>query len=115
MKNKDEFRFVSFLFFSVLVFLTVFLAFSNIRMFQRRIDIKNQINDKKEEIAKFSQETKQMEYPEEYSLERMIRDQLLMRKEGEEVVFVSFPEEEKEEEYIEQEIIWWNPSTWRKE
>ncbi len=114
IEKTKEVHFVSFLFSFAAVFLLIFLVISNVRMFQRRGDIQSQIKEKEKEIRSLSQDHKEIEYPEEYNLEKMIREQLLMRKPGEEVVFVSFPEEEVGQEIKEQEVVWWNPLTWKK-
>jgi hypothetical protein len=107
-------HFISILFSFVLVFLIVFLIVSNVKVYQRRVDVRIQMQEKEKEVAEFSQEVETNDYPEEYSLEKIIREQLLMRKKGEEVVYVSFPETDAiEEEKDKGEFFWWNPLTWK--
>ncbi len=120
-KEKREKSFSSwlilFLFFSVFFFLVVFLIVSNIRMAQRRAELKVQIKEREDEISRIirSAEEGEESYSDEYILEKIARDQFLMKKEGEEVVFINFPEEilYEDEELEKEQFIWWNPLTWR--
>ncbi len=121
-KNKKEKNFVSrlisFFFLLIIIFLIVFLIISNFKMFQRRTSLKVHLQEKQEELVDLSRQDDQENepfYSQEYNLERIIREQLLMKKEGEEVVSITFSEGLTESQEIqEQEIIWWNPFSWFK-
>ncbi len=117
-KKSLEMRAISFLFSFAVIFLIFLLLVSNIRIHQRRSELKAQIEIKEQEMNELRLRADYLEginlTEEDYLIEKMAREQLLLKKEGEEVVVFSFPEEveEKEEEVIS-EFIWWNPLTWK--
>ncbi len=117
-KNKKNIKpeFTRALFFLILIFLIVFLAISNVKIFQRRAEIKSQIKEKEEEIVSLyeeSQEINERDQFDDYSIEKIAREQLMMKREGEKVVFINIEEEPvTETEKEEKEFIWWNPLTW---
>ena len=104
-KNKKtvEYKFISFVFSLAVIFLIVFLIISNLRIYQRRIDLKNQIREKEVEIKELSEKIKNIEKSEgdniddDFRLEKIAREQLLLKKRGEEVVYITIPEETEEE------------------
>jgi len=108
---------VRWLFFLPLLFLIVVLVVSNIKISQRRAAIKDQIKEREDQIAALSEndDIDRKEYFDDYEFEKIAREQLLMKREGEEVVFIT-PEKEElpEEEEEEGVVIWWNPLTWIK-
>ncbi len=119
-KSSLEIKVISFLFSSFLVFLIILLIVSNIKIHQRRIYLKSQMEEKEIEIERLMTNLQKLKeagsIEEDYFIERIAREQLLLKKEGEEVVFFSFPEEteneKKKEDIPKREIIWWNPLTW---
>ncbi|MBZ1356456.1 MAG: septum formation initiator family protein [Candidatus Nealsonbacteria bacterium] len=117
-KKSLEMRAISFLFSFAVIFLIFLLLVSNIRIHQRRSELKAQIEIKEQEMNELRLRADYLEginlTEEDYLIEKMAREQLLLKKEGEEVVVFSFPEEveEKEKEVIS-EFIWWNPLTWK--
>lgn len=109
---------ISSLFFFTVIFLITLLFVSNIRIHQRRSELKAQIKIKEQEMNDLRVRAEDLEdislIKEDYLIEKIAREQLLLKREGEEVVVLSFPEEiENKEEDIISETIWWNPLTWK--
>jgi len=103
-------------FFSILLgtgilLVIIFLFFTNWKINQRRTVLTARIAVLKEEIAILVQKNEELEEKksqiesEEY-LEKVARNQLGLKKPGEEVVVVA-KEKEKEEEIIEEKKTWW--------
>ncbi|MDP2637365.1 MAG: hypothetical protein Q8P03_02005 [bacterium] len=103
------------IFFSVIGF----LGFQNLRMYQKRVELSNIAKDIKEQIAALEQrkqalqagilEVESVEYQ-----EKVLREQGLYQKPGEEVVTILPLENSEEETNQEPERVWWNPTTWFK-
>ncbi len=104
-KNKTSIgdRCISLLFSFAVLFLIIFLIISNFKIYQRRTDLGIQIEEKKEEIEELSEKIKGIEefeaddFDDDYRLEKIAREQLLLKKEGEEVIFITLPEETEDE------------------
>lgn len=122
-KNKISFNFpvVSLFFIFCFIVAFFFLFSSNLKIYQKRADIKDYVSEKQKEIQLIKHdedELKESEYiliEKEFLIEKMAREQLLLKKPGEEVVFISFPETKEIEETEKQESVWWNPFTWKFE
>ncbi len=98
-------------------FLISILLVSNLRIFKRRTELLQYTAEKRKEIDLLQEEVKkigELESSNDFMVEKIAREQLLLQKPGEEVVFIVTPEEElikvKEEK---ERSIWWNPFTWR--
>ncbi|MDP4007465.1 MAG: hypothetical protein Q8P55_02655 [bacterium] len=95
--------------------LGLFLIFYNIRLYQKRAELQEQALQLQKEIVDLRNQEEQLQYQlevsgtEEYQ-ERVLREQGLYQKPGEEVVTV-LPSEEPEQT-LQAEKIWWNPFTW---
>ncbi len=119
-KKSAEFKLAFVLVLSASLFLVIFLTVSNVRMFQRRADLNAQIREREEEISQLLEKIKDTKKEEDedlsdYNLEKIIREQLLMKREGEEVVFITRSQAEisdDETEDEEEKFLWWNPLTW---
>jgi cell division protein FtsB len=113
-KNRPDFgkNFFSIVFSFIVIFLIVFLTISNLKIYQRRNHLRDQIEDKEREIIELSEKIKDIKVFEEddsdndYHLEKIVREQLLLKKEGEEVIFITLPEREKEETEEKEETNW---------
>ncbi len=113
-KNNEskQHEIVCFIFSLVVVFLVVFLIISNLRIYHRRVDLQNQIEKKEVEIKELSEKIKDIKelnkdsFDDDFQLEKIVREQLLLKKEGEKVIFVTVPEE-KEEKIEEKEKTNW--------
>jgi len=93
-----------------------FLVISNWKINQKRAELNSQIESLKKEIQTLEEKKQQLEAgisqtgKEEY-LEEAAREQLGLKKPGEEVVTV-LPPEKTEEEKPTKEKTFWNPQTW---
>jgi len=97
--------------------LGLFLIFHNLRIYQKRAELQERTRELQLEIAELSQRGKLLQHQlevsttEEYQ-ERVLREQGLYQKPGEEVVTVLPPEEPEQKQ--QKEKVWWNPWTWFK-
>ena len=98
--------------------LGTFLIFHNIRIYQKRVELQERAENLKEQIASLEKNKSELESAievgttEEYQ-EKVLREQGLYKKPGEEVVTVIAPEQVREERRQQQENrVWWNPFTW---
>lgn len=104
-------------FLGFIALLGLFLIFYNVRIYQKRAELEERASELRLEIAKLSQQEEELKQQleisntEEYQ-ERVLREQGLYQKPGEEVVtIVPFEEPEEKEQSMKE---WWNPSTWFK-
>ncbi len=87
----------------IIIFLIIFLSISNFKIYQRRAVLRDQIKERESEITELSQRIKDMKeaegekFDDDFILEKIAREQLLLKKRGEEVIFITTPEREKEE------------------
>ncbi len=111
---------IIFSFFSI--FIILFLFFSNYKIYQKKSNIDAQLTQKEMEINDLKERLKDIEslnkdnLNDDYQAEKIAREQLLLKKEGEEVVFVTVPNQEKELDENQEEqgiFFWWNPFTWK--
>jgi cell division protein FtsB len=111
---------IIFSFFSI--FIILFLFFSNYKIYQKKSNIDAQLTQKEMEINDLKEKLKDIEslnkdnLNDDYQAEKIAREQLLLKKEGEEVVFVTVPNQEKELDENQEEqgnFFWWNPFTWK--
>ncbi|MDA1337632.1 MAG: septum formation initiator family protein [bacterium] len=100
---------------ALIALLGLFLIFYNVRIYQKRAELEGRAAELREEIAQLSQQEENLKQQleisstEEYQ-ERVLREQGLYQKPGEEVVtIVPFEEPEQKEQSIKK---WWNPWTW---
>jgi cell division protein FtsB len=114
-KKRFHKKTFSILFACMLGGIVLFLFLSNITMFQRRTGLEKEASDLKAQIEDISRQTGDLEEKiaesktDEYQ-ERILREQGLYKKPGEEVITVLKGEEQKEEE--KKAPVWWNPFTW---
>lgn len=96
------------------------LVWSNVQIHKRRVMLQEYIQREEEEkrvLRERIDRAREIDLSQpnnDFELERIAREQLLLKKPGEEVVFITFPEDtspEKAKEEVQQ-FIWWNPFTW---
>ncbi|OHA68197.1 MAG: hypothetical protein A3J68_00885 [Candidatus Wildermuthbacteria bacterium RIFCSPHIGHO2_02_FULL_48_16] len=110
-----------FLFVFLGIFLGVvgFLAFQNLRIYQKRSELSNIAKELKAQVSALEQRKLQLEagivevQSVEYQ-EKVLREQGLYQKPGEEVVTVLSPEQSQEQDKKQETRVWWNPTTWFK-
>ena len=105
-------RYKDIFFYSILAFLVLgfsaFLIISNLRIYQKRRELKAQIERLKEEIQAIEKKNQELRTgienisDKEY-LEKVAREKFLLKEEGEEVIVISPPEEQAEEPQPEKE------------
>jgi len=105
-------RYKEIFFYSVLAILVLgfsaFLIISNLRIYQKRRELKAQIERLKEEIQAVEKKNQELRTgienisDKEY-LEKVAREKFLLKEEGEEVIVISPPEEQTEEPQPEKE------------
>ena len=98
--------------------LGIFLIFHNIRIYQKRVELQERLENLKTQIRSLEESKSELESAikigttEEYQ-EKVLREQGLYKKPGEEVVTIIPPEQVQEEQKQARESrVWWNPFTW---
>ena len=98
--------------------LGIFLIFHNIRIYQKRVELQERAENLRTQIASLEQSKSELEsaiqvgLTQEYQ-EKVLREQGLYKKPGEEVVTILPPEQVQEEQKQQQgNRVWWNPFTW---
>ncbi len=116
--SSANFPLLAFLVTFFLVFAVVVLAVSNFRIYEKRAALQSHIDEKESELEMLKQKMDQAKAPDgpddDFMIEKIAREQLLLKRPGEEVVFITFPEAEEIETDNEEEkrSVWWNPLTW---
>jgi len=101
----------------LIALLGLFLIFYNLRIYQKRAELEERAKELQLKILELSQREKELQEQFEISntkeyQERVLREQGLYQKAGEEVVtIVPLKEPEQKEQ---KERVWWDPSTWFK-
>lgn len=95
-----------------------FLVFHNIRIYQKRVELQKRTEGLKSQIASLENRKSELESviqvgtTQEYQ-EKVLREQGLYKKPGEEVVTIIPPEQVQEEQKAQQaNRVWWNPWSW---
>jgi len=97
-----------------------FFVFQNVNTYQRRAGLENRLQELQAQASDLVRQKEILEaavadtQTEEYQ-ERVLREQGLYKKEGEEVVTVLPPEDESEvvpRKENTKERVWWQPWTW---
>jgi hypothetical protein len=98
--------------------LGIFLIFHNIRIYQKRVELQERAENLRTQIVSLEQSKSELEsaiqvgLTQEYQ-EKVLREQGLYKKPGEEVVTILPPEQVQEEQKQQQgNRVWWNPFTW---
>jgi len=98
--------------------LGTFLVFHNIRIYQKRVELQKRVEGLKDQIASLESRKNELESAiqvgttQEYQ-EKVLREQGLYKKPGEEVVTIIPPEQVQEEQKQQQASkVWWNPWSW---
>ncbi len=116
--SSSKFPLLAFLVTLFLMFSIVVLAVSNLRIYERRAALQGHIDEKEMELETLRERIERAKAPDgpddDFMIEKMAREQLLLKRPGEEVVFITFPETEEieAEEGDNKESVWWNPLTW---
>ena len=101
----------------LIALLGLFLIFYNVRIYQKRTELEERAKELQLKIIELSQQEAELQEQFEISntkeyQERVLREQGLYQKPGEEVVtIVPLKEPERKEQ---KERVWWDPSTWFK-
>jgi cell division protein FtsL len=105
---------------SLVLFIVGFIVVTNWKINRRREELINRVSLLKEEVQKLEEKNrelkeKKLDSESEDYLEKVARDQLDLKKPGEEVVVVQKEEEEKEEE--QERKSWWDKfkSIWTRD
>ena len=95
-----------------------FLIFHNIRIYQKRVELQKRAEVLKDQITSMENRKNELEFAiqvgttQEYQ-EKVLREQGLYKKPGEEVVTILPPEQVQEEQKQQQASrVWWNPFSW---
>ena len=98
--------------------LTTFLVFHNIRIYQKRVELQKRAEVLQNQIASLEGRKSELESAiqvgttQEYQ-EKVLREQGLYKKPGEEVVTIIPPEQVQQEQKQQQDRrVWWNPFSW---
>ncbi|MBI2123890.1 MAG: hypothetical protein HYU04_01485 [Candidatus Wildermuthbacteria bacterium] len=98
-----------------------FLVFNNIRIYQKRVELQKRAEELQGQIASLEGRKGELESviqvgtTQEYQ-EKVLREQGLYKKPGEEVVTILPPEQVQEEQKQQQaNRVWWNPFSWFKD
>ena len=110
---------VSGVFVGVLLLIIGLFIFQNVKMGQKRADLEKRAQELQTQVADLSAQREALEanvaeaQTQEYQ-EKVLREQGLYKKEGEQVVTVLPPEEipEDQQPKKEKQRVWWNPFTW---
>jgi len=110
---------VSGVFALVFVLVIGFFIFQNVKMGKKRTELEGKLQELQTQMNELSTQREKLEanvaemQTEEYQ-EKVLREQGLYKKEGEQVVTVLPPEVTAETAPVEEEKerVWWNPFTW---
>src|SRR3989338_6154906 len=98
--------------------LGTFLIFHNIRIYQKRVELQKRAEGLQSQIVSLENRKSELESAiqigttQEYQ-EKVLREQGLYKKPGEEVVTIIPPEQVQEEQNQQQACrVWWNPFSW---
>lgn len=98
--------------------LGAFLVFHNIRIYQKRVELQKRAEILKDQITSLEGRKNELESAiqvgttQEYQ-EKVLREQGLYKKPGEEVVTILPPEQVQEEQKQQQRNrVWWQPWSW---
>ncbi|MDD4062338.1 MAG: hypothetical protein PHV25_00965, partial [Candidatus Pacebacteria bacterium] len=104
--NRKPADYITPLIFFFMFFILTLLIVSNIRLYHKRVSIEEYLGGKKEELILLEQEAKtslNVDPSEEaFNIEKMAREQLLLKKPGEEVVIIKYPDTEEEKDAEEE-------------
>lgn len=124
-KKRDSHRFPFFAFFitSFIILAIIVLVVSNIRIYEKRRTLQNHIQEQEAELEILRERINQTQnlshggLDDDFMIEKMARERLLLKRPGEEVVFITSPEGDPAEliEGEKEEFKWWNPFTWNKD
>lgn len=108
-------KLLGWLFLGLICVAGLFLIFYNVNLYQKRAELEERAKELKLEILELSQQELEFRNQLEVSVtpeyqERVLREQGLYQKEGEEVVTI-LPLKEPEIEQ-KKERVWWDPRTW---
>ena len=122
-RKKDESAFQNIILLIVIVIifggLLTFFIFQNVKIGQKRGDLEDNLGVLQAQVGELSARKRQLqesikETQSQYYEEKILREQGLYKKPGEEVVTILVPKEEQqaEAETEEEKRVWWKPWTW---
>lgn len=108
MAKKKKKEKINYMVFFVLITITSVLIFFNVKLWNERKITAEQLQRSEDELERIFKEKEELEEKTQVSdieekIERVAREQLLLKKEGENVVVISRDEEVKNEEENEEE------------
>lgn len=113
LATKMIFSFISI----CVIFAILVIGISNIKIYRKRAELQYQILEKEKELSSLILSRNQtdqeiMDLDDDFLVEKIAREQLLLKKSGEEVFIIKYSDDNSEEEIEEKKAIWWNPFTW---
>ena len=120
-KDESAFQNIILLIVFVIIFggLLTFFIFQNVKIGQKRGDLEDNLGVLQAQVGELSARKRQLqesikETQSQYYEEKILREQGLYKKPGEEVVTILVPKEEQqaEAETEEEKRVWWKPWTW---
>ena len=120
-KDESAFQNIILLIVFVLIFggLLTFFIFQNVKIGQKRGDLEDNLGVLQAQVGELSARKRELqesikETQSQYYEEKILREQGLYKKPGEEVVTILVPKEEQqaEAETEEEKRVWWKPWTW---
>lgn len=100
-----------------LFFILIILIISNIRIYQRREKIQTHIYEKEARIRELEERDGWADYlknDNDFMMEKIAREQLLLKRAGEEVVFIPLSDTQEKEDKEKEKYYWWNPLGWKE-
>ena len=120
-KDESAFQNIILLIVFVIIFggLLTFFIFQNVKIGQKRGDLEDNLGVLQAQVGELSARKRELqesikETQSQYYEEKILREQGLYKKPGEEVVTILVPKEEQqaEAETEEEKRVWWKPWTW---
>jgi cell division protein FtsB len=113
LATKMIFSFISI----CVIFAILVIGISNIKIYRKRAELQYQILEKEKELSSLILSRNQtdqeiMDLDDDFLVEKIAREQLLLKKSGEELFIIKYSDDNGEEEIEEKKAIWWNPFTW---
>ena len=118
-KNQSSNTFVWVIFLAIFAFVAGFLVYQNTKLFQKRSELLKKTRELQAEITRLTQEGIQLQasITENQTLdyqEKILREQGLYQKPGEQVVTILPPQTQTQVQQPPKQKHWWDPRTWFK-
>lgn len=116
-KNQSSNVFVWVIFLAIFALIAGFLVYQNAKLFQKRSELLKKARELESEISRLTQEGVQLQasitenQTPEYQ-EKVLREQGLYQKPGEQVVTILPPQTQTQVQQPPKKKPWWQPWTW---